>query len=130
MQAFVASLTAALLVIHTVFGCCWHHVHHCEHAAAAAQAAECCHHPQHGGDSKQPDKPCNCKIECEGTCIYVVPQRVKVEVPQGIAIDLVAVLPSFADRQIETAASWQAGWSLPDLAPPLRTHLLHQVLLN
>src|SRR5262245_13696025 len=126
MQAFVANLTAAALFIHTILGCCWHHAHHgTRHVAAVAKSATGCHHQEHSDGNCQQEKPCQCKVECEGTCIYVGPQKVKVEVPQGIAIDVLAVLPSHADRQIEAAASWQAGWSLPDLGPPLRTHLLH-----
>jgi hypothetical protein len=132
MQAFLSSLTAALLFIHTVFGCCWHHAHRCGHdsTAAVSQPIKCCHH-QHTRDTKQQEKPCGCKVECEGTCIYVVPQKVKVEAPQSIeSFESVAVLPSLAGSPVEPAPSWKAGWSPPDLVPPLRTHLLHQVLLN
>jgi hypothetical protein len=132
MQAFVASLTAALLFIHTVFGCCWHHAHACEHSlkVAVSQPHKCCHHHHHDEDSQQHEKPGKCKSDCEGTCSYVVPQKVTIEAPQWIAIDLLAVLPSPSDRQIEAAASWEALLSPSDLAPPLRTHLLHQVFLN
>lgn len=128
MQAFVATLTAALLFIHTVFGCCWHHAQ-CS-TAAVAEPTHCCHHHKHGGDSKQQPKPCKCNVQCEGTCNYVVPQKVKVEAPQWITVDLLAVLPSLAGGQIEGPSSWQAISWPPDLVPPLRTHLLHQVLLN
>jgi hypothetical protein len=55
---------------------------------------------------------------------------VTIEAPQRMAFDLLAVLLSLADRQIEAAASWETLSSLSELAPPLRTHLLHQVLLN
>src|SRR5437588_1471402 len=84
MQAFVANLTAALLFIHTVFGCCWHHAHHCEHSstAAIAHGANCGHDHQHDGDAEQQERPCGCKVECLGTCIYVVPQKVNVEALQ------------------------------------------------
>jgi hypothetical protein len=132
MQAFLSSLTAAALFIHTIFGCCWHHAHACEHllSAAASQPAKCCHHHQHQSGSEQQQKPCKCQVNCEGTCTYIVPQKVKIEAPQSVAIDLLPVLPPLSDRQIETAASWEAVSSPSDLAPPLRTHLLHQVLLN
>jgi hypothetical protein len=128
MQALVASLTAALLFIHTVLGCCWHHAQ-CS-ASAVSESEHCCHHHQHSSDSKQPEKPCKCNVECEGACTYVIPQRVKIEAPQRVAIDLLAVLPSLADRQLEVASSWEFISPLSDWLPPLRTHLLHQVLLN
>jgi hypothetical protein len=132
MQAFLASLTAALLFIHAIFGCCWHHTHRCGHDSTApfCQPATGCQHHQHDNDGTQQEKPCGCKVECEGTCIYVLPQKVKVEAPQAISFDFLAVLPSLANHPIGTAASWEAGWSPPDFVPPLRTHLLHQVLLN
>jgi len=130
MQAFVASLTAAVLFIHTVFGCCWHHAHQCEHGSTVSQPAKCCHHHQHDSDTKQPEKPCQGDIECQGTCSYVVPQKVQVQAPQWISIDLLAVLPSLANQQIDSAAACEARLWLPVLTPRLRTHLLHQVLLN
>jgi len=130
MQAFIASLTAAMLFIHTVCGCCWHHAHAREQGSTVAQAAKCCHHHQHDSDSQHRENPCKCNIDCEGACTYVVPQKVQIEAPQWVAIDLLAVVPSLADRQVEAAASWEAASSLPDLVLPLRTHLLHQVLLN
>src|SRR5881394_1932931 len=107
MQAFIASLTAALLFIHTVFGCCWHHAHACEQGAtlAVSQPAKCCHHHQHDSDSKQQQKPGKCQVECEGTCTFAVPQKVKVEAPQWFAIDLVTALPSFVGQLIEATAS-------------------------
>ena len=80
--------------------------------------------------SKPHEKPCKCHVECEGTCTYVVPQKLKVVAPQWVAMDIVAVLPLLAGESIETAPSWEAVSSPNDLAPPLRTHLLHQVLLN
>src|SRR5262245_40535131 len=130
MQAFLSSLTAALLFIHAIFGCCWHHAHACEHSSVVAQTAKCCHHGHHNSDSKPHDLPCKCKVECELTCTYVVPQKVKVEAPLGITSDILAVLPSLSGHQLEATASWRAGWPPPDLVTSLRTHLLHQVLLN
>ena len=132
MQAFLNILTAALLFIHTVFGCCWHHAHACgtDCASAVIKSAPCCHHHQHCDDSKHSERPCKCKVDCEGTCTYVVPQKVKVEAPQSTTMDLLATLPSLAEHQIEAASFRETISSLPDWAPPLRTHLLHQVLLN
>ncbi len=127
MQAFVANLTAALLFIHTVFGCCWHHAQ-CS-TVAVSEAAHCCHHHQHSSDSKPHERPGKCNVECEGTCTYVAPQKVKVESPQWLTIDL-PVLPSLAGPQVEAASFREFVSPLPDWLLPLRIHLLHQVLLN
>lgn len=132
MQAFVANLTAATLFIHTVLGCCWHHAHACEHgvdSTVAAQPVTCCHH-QHDRDSTPHDQPCQSKVDCQGTCHFVVPQKVHVAPPHWTPIDLVAVLPSLADHQLDVTPFLTSAPPLLDAAPPLRTHLLHQVLLN
>jgi hypothetical protein len=128
MQAFVATLTAALLFIHTALGCCWHHAH--GSAPAASPQAHCCHHHQHSDKSDPSHPPGKCNVECQGTCIYIVPQKVTIEGPQWVTMDVLAVLPSLADRHVEVASSWEAVSFLSDRVPPLRTHLLHQVLLN
>ena len=130
MQAFVAIATAALLAIHTVFGCCWHHAHQCQdgRAVACSEEAPCCHH--HGSDSKQQEQPRKCKVECEGTCTYVAPQKVRIAAPQAVGFDVLAVPQSLSDHGLQAAVFWGPGRSPPDWAPPLRTHLVHQVLLN
>ncbi len=131
MQAFLSSLTAGLLFIHTVFGCCWHHAHACENvASAAACETHCCHHHHQGGEKESEDKPCHCDEGCEGTCTYVAPQKVKVEAPDIAALDLTVTPELLAGLRIEPANFWQAARLPLDLSPPLRVHLLHQVLLN
>ncbi len=128
MQAFVASLTAFVLFIHTAVGCCWHHAH-CS-MPSVSMAAHCCHHHHHGDQNRQSENPCRDKVNCEGTCSYILPQKVKIEAPQWVAIDWLAVLPSLADCQIGARPSCEALASLPHPVLPLRTHLWHQVLLN
>src|SRR4051812_64926 len=128
MQPCVVSLTAALLFIHTVCGCCWHHAQQCEHGWAVGHTS--CDHHDHDSRSSQPDRPCNCKLVCEGTCNYILTDEVKIEAPQWVSIDLLAILPSVASRHLEAPLSWEAASSLTDWAPPVRTHLLHQVLLS
>jgi hypothetical protein len=63
-------------------------------------------------------------------CSYVVPQKVQIAAPQWVAMDLAAVLPTLADYSLKAASTWQAASLLPDVEPPLRMYLLHQVLLN
>jgi hypothetical protein len=129
MQAFVASLTAGLLLIHAVFGCCWHHAHECEHAIEAVPPATCCLH-DHDQGSQHNDEPCDSKHDCEGSCIYVVPQKIKIEAPQWLVIDLLTALPALTDHRFHSASSFENFSSPRPFEPPLRPHLLHQVLLN
>src|SRR5262249_19789647 len=79
MHAFLSSLTAALLLIHAAFGCCWHHAHRCVihgNAVAAAEPQGCCEHHRHEGSTPV---PCGCKLECSGQCVYLLPQKFRVE---------------------------------------------------
>jgi hypothetical protein len=133
MHSVLSSLTAAVLFIHTVFGCCWHHAHACVQHGAPSVATEsaCCKHHQHHGEGNQPVKPGKCCVECEGTCTYVLPQKVRIDAPQSVAsLDLVATFPLLADAQI-ASASWSHVGDCPHGAlPRVRLHLLHQLLLN
>src|SRR6267142_2333810 len=132
MQAVLSISTAATLFIHAVFGCCWPHVHSRDHAitAAIAQPVSCCKHHYHGSDDRQQEKPRKCTVECEGTCNYLVPQKVQIDAPQTVALfDLIAAVPAVADVQAALARFWALGCSPQESAPPLRLHLLHQLLL-
>src|SRR5262249_19630814 len=84
MHAILANALAALLFIHTVLGCCWHHAHGCDDckASVAKTAAKhtCCHH--HHSDKERgqtPQTPCKCRLECTGTCVYLPTQKTQVD---------------------------------------------------
>lgn len=135
MHIVLSSLMAALLGIHAFFGCCWHHGHRCAEctpsATQVAQPAKCCHHHQ-GTDEKQHGKqtPCKCFLECHGVCIYVPSQKVQLDSPELIVpLDFVAVLTAFSDMQQASTAPWEISRGPTAVSPPLRLHLLHQILL-
>jgi hypothetical protein len=133
MHSALSIFTAGLLFIHAAFGCCWHHAHHCASHSPKFIAAErlgCCHHHDHG-DSKEQHQPCGCKIECRGSCTYLLPQKVQIESPQTVvSFDLVATLPALADAQVKSASWSHVGDSPHGAVPPVGLHLLHQALLN
>jgi hypothetical protein len=127
-------LTAGLLFIHTVLGCCWHHAHRWDGRGAAlvAEKAHCC--PHHDDQKSQQPGPDDCRQERCETCTYLLPQKVLIDSPQSAqflaALDLAAVLPQAADT-IGLGASRRGFCAgLFDAAPPLRLHLLHQTLRN
>jgi hypothetical protein len=130
MREFVSSLTAAVLFIHTVFGCCWHHAHGCEHEtdAASTQGLPCCDH-QHDGDRSHDHQPCS--VHCTGGCNFVLPSKVRVAAPQWIALDAFA-MSHVSPWNLALLPQVRAEWHRPLVAfpPPLRLHLLHQLLLN
>ena len=135
MHAVLYSSMAALLGIHAFFGCCWHHAHRCEQcppsATQVAQQPKCCHHHQ-GTDEKQNGKktPCKCFLECYGVCAFLPSQKVQLDSPELIVpLDSVAVLPAFSDMQLLAASPWEVSRGPTAVSPPLRLHLLHQILL-
>src|SRR4029453_1998954 len=128
MHRALSSLMAAVLFIHAAFGCCWHHAHLCvQHGAvlAAPEPTGCCHHRHHEGRERR-QLPCDCQIECQGTCAYVLPQKVRLDAPQSVAsLDLIAALPLLAGAPIASASWSDMGDGPAAAAPPLRLHLLH-----
>lgn len=130
MQSILSNLLAALLVIHACFGCCRQVVAGVGIQACCAPAVDrvnCCDN----GDS--PDCPSDSPTEaptqstCQGTCIYVASHDDDVmdlspaELVACASIELSIAVPHFSVVLRHS----------PDLdtAPPLRLHLLHQILL-
>src|ERR1700741_2834957 len=111
MRGFVSNLTAAMLIVHALVGCCRHH----HHLAACGEEVEvcdtfsvdscqCCHHDhaakgQDGEDHRDdgPAKPCGCKVECRSLCISLPPERNQVNAGQMLpSFDFMAVAPATA----------------------------------
>jgi hypothetical protein len=63
-------------------------------------------------------------------CIYVPSQKVQLDSPELIVpLDFVAVLTAFSDMQQASTAPWEISRGPTAVSPPLRLHLLHQILL-
>jgi hypothetical protein len=133
MQDVLSSVTAALLALHSVLGCCWHHVHSSvEPAAATASMAS-----EHASDAGQGNHkvPCSCDDEHSGNqncqanrCVFARTSASERHVPTPVDL-----LPGYsaaeqryisegisAHRPVTTCATLHA---LPSL------HLLYQVFL-
>jgi hypothetical protein len=137
MRAIVSNITAAMLLIHAMVGCCRHH--EC-HAASCDGALEkvcptdgCCHrnHPPCDRPTERPHRPANCTFGCQGVCTYVPPEKTLVEKPHStIALDFLPADPALADSSLVTAGSlWESTDCGPAPGLPLRLHLMHQILL-
>src|SRR4249920_1206388 len=123
MHCVLTNLMAGLLFIHTVFGCCWHHAHSYAQTeqTAVRKSASCCQHHEYSSDSKHENAPCQGKLECHGTCTYVVPQKVQIDGPDAaVSFDFAAIVATTADSLI--ASETPRGLVLwPDaFQPPLR----------
>jgi hypothetical protein len=139
MRALVSNLTALLLVIHAMIGCCHHHWHsaaECGGAMALTATCDCCpQHPSaadadHPANDHKPCEPCSGSLECLGVCKFLPSSRVQLDCSddEGDCL-LVAVVDSLAaiDAIHHVNVSRRAGPR--DALPPIRLHLLHQRLL-
>jgi hypothetical protein len=135
MQAFLANLTAAMLFIHAAFGCGWHHAHGENHPATVLAADHCCDHHhhhdgQHGDESTPPqNSPAPCCEHCGVSCVYTVPHKVELDSQFTVSwLDLVATLPAVTTSHTVTLDWLATAEDERATAPPLRLHLLHQLL--
>jgi hypothetical protein len=134
VNAITSSLMSVLLVIHAMLGCCWHHAHACVGQEASAQptahGSSCCQHHDCPQRQEQPAAPCGCKIECQGVCIYLPTQKVLIDnSPLAVAFEFAAVDRTLDGSHVPTAISWEVASGAIASSPPLRLHLMHQILL-
>jgi hypothetical protein len=123
---------AVVLAVQTVFGCCWHHAHfhlQCQRTLAQAEApAKCCRH--HHANERSENRPCQDRDKCQGASSYVVPQKVRLDAQESVAvIDIPPIVFSPSNHPGALSFSWEIAGSAHSIEPPLRLHLLHQTLL-
>ncbi len=136
MHGFLSNLTAALLALHTVLGCCWHHAHRCTQTCATAgpiASSDSCQgdHAHHAGTA--PDsggQGHHGRHDCRGsTCVFVNSSKAN---PHELALQLdvppAAPAPGGSPTVCDVVGQWP--YYPPDaLLPPLRLHLVCRVLL-
>jgi hypothetical protein len=103
MHCFASNLIAALLALHTVLGCCWHHAHRCtDDGRHDCQAIACVFVSSPKTDSHKPSLQ------------FDAPPAAAMPDGRPYVCDVAAVRPFYP----------------PDaLLPPLRLHLVCRVLL-
>ena len=123
-------MTAAVLLAHSLVGCCWHHAH-----ASAGGVARACAHDEHehghddGAPQDESDHEHQSTICQEGNCVFVRGDGpVPIDQSSILAIDCFVVQAS-AITQAELRIVRAEYSASQDLAPPSRLHLLHQILL-
>jgi hypothetical protein len=150
MHAIISSFVAAILSIHALLGCCWHHARGCEvcettiRGVASSEVSpetSCCHHvtghrPQPddacgGGHRPSHSGPCKCRIDCCGSCAFLpAPRALEIAQVSGHGDDcLVACLPAIMAGPSTPSLFWRLVSGPTPMEPPLRLHLLHQILL-
>ena len=152
MRSIVTYLITTVLALHTLLGCCWHHAHDAiayaavhtaevqeSRAMTSAIVGHCCRRQldqpelvtgaadfadDQEHESSGPDQdPCNDR------CTFVSTDRVQVDsLRDAFALGFLApeVAAQLAGEFVYRR--WEIR-SASDVVPPLRLHLLHQLLL-
>ncbi len=132
MHAAISHLMSTVLFVHAALGCCWHQGHDCaqfaDSSSEASQCVTCCEH--HQCDRHQNPGPCKCKLECQGACQTLPPQKIAVaKVVSASPFDTAVTFAAELSVQVGLARHWEQAPKLADSGRPLRAHLLHQILL-
>ena len=134
MQAALSNLMAALLLIQALTGWCCYHP--CASTAVQTTTLVQSHRPSCCDDcddesrpAPKPTAPCRCQ-DCLGFCTYVPTDKAQVDCPQLVVpIDSLAFVPILADSHMSGMFFGDVAKGPPVAEPPLRLHLLHQVIL-
>ena len=134
MHAAIASLISAILLLHAVLGCCWHHAHDCAGKAVAVEGCRCSHHPCHdpdsSGDRFPPTAPCPAERDCPGVWTYLPAERTQFELPLLPTLLALAPNPCVPVTMSEPASpAWLDALFCTGAAPHVRLHLAQSVLL-
>jgi hypothetical protein len=127
MQNLLSPLTAALLAVHTVFGCCWHHGHDCTETCDAAPSVASADGHAHGSDADHAEH--HGRHECKGgVCVFIGSAKA-ASASATSRLASVPPAPLFCDVSVLSRATGAIISLADDLQPPLRRHLLCQVML-
>ncbi len=126
-----------------VLGCCWHHAHEPVAKNAFAQtetsppakACRCQHHQSHKGEKQVAQTPSDkepvekCPGSCGEKCVYLSVSRVQVDQSLDLAVfNWLPLAPLSTVATGPAVARYESDDATVD-PPPLRLHLLHQLLL-
>lgn len=146
MRPFVSTTVAAIIALHTVLGCCWHHwhediatsirlektvahpgkAHSCDcHTRNARNTSRPVQHDDGQGIGKASPSPKTCEGKCDTTALNRTQQDEVAIVSYSASIDTLgqpSLMPAVLERR-----GLGADEAAP--APPIRLHLLHKLLL-
>jgi hypothetical protein len=133
MNALFSIVTIVSVLIHGLLGCCWHHDHAVVRNPAGAKSHSCCKHHHHHAAPHQEQKSQHGKVphhKCEGeTCVFARTEAGhSTDVLITPAVDSLSLVAS-APTALAMDSRGAELFSPPLLRPPVRSHLLHQVLL-
>ena len=136
MQSVLRQFAAGMLLIQALTGWCWH----CPCACAPAQQSAavvsddgccCCERenfdtPVHPG----PTAPDKARLQCHGICVYVSPDQATIDGPHLVRACDVPVPAATWGLQLDgVGLAWAIAHEPLKSGPPLRLHLLHEIIL-
>jgi hypothetical protein len=135
----VCNLTAVTVLAHMLLGCCWHHRHASWSLSACTGyvdlvGADChnrsCGH-EHDGPGAPTDGNHRDRDGCDDSrCVFVSGQPSRSPAVCAVEFcDVVAVAATIDDGLPAGSNVWARACNATTRCPPLRTHLLEQVLL-
>jgi hypothetical protein len=134
MQALVSNLTASLLLTQALTGWCWQCP--CDCAPLARSTADevatddCCERDGRSFPDRQPPAGSGkCQLECRGFCIYLPVEKAQIDGPQlAVPLDFAAITSASEASQLAAGLCWDHTRKRVESEPPLRLHLLHQII--
>jgi hypothetical protein len=135
LRGFLANFTAVMLFAHAALGCCTHHVHACGEPHGSVPLVDGKHHcsdacgEYSAGGFRQTSHEHQGQDDCQGsTCDFGRPANEREAKSCDVVCQPVAFLP-FEVMPASVASPLEHGLRTIGALPPLRLHLVHQVLL-
>jgi hypothetical protein len=133
MRAAFFSVIAASLLVHATFGSCLHHgcdAAICIDSKVAMESADDCDHDCcHGDSGHRQHAPGKGHSHCRGTCNYLPAKNTQIsKCLLSVPVDFAVGTSAEACSQV-TNLRLAASTGELVLEPPLRLHLLNQILL-
>jgi hypothetical protein len=133
MRAVFCNLLSAALLIHAMFGCCWHDAHEAvagEAPDASFAVTDGCHNHDRDADGHESHAPCKGHPNCHGLCNYLPAQKSDIGkcLEHALVVDFALDTNAACGSQV-AAVFFAPGTTAASLTPPVRLHLFHQILL-
>lgn len=105
--------------------------HRCDSLAGVGHNTDGCCADECGFEQDStPPTPCDCKVECHGTCTYLPPEKSSVDDAADVQAFMQPVISVVDHSSTDLlSANWEWLADPVDSAQPLRIHALHQVFL-
>ena len=133
-HGFLSHLTAALLAVHTVLGCCSHHAHACGRECQPVSSVESpdsdASHDAGRCTTQDSDSHQNHGLrDCQGSrCVFFSPAKGDLNAALQHSLPS-CIYAESGDLSLRAAAASRLPLAADALLPPLRLHLAYQVLL-